>query len=874
MQTPSIRISSCPEGLVSAPIGSFFYRRGEKYYLINGITHAEQQIFSVDKTTFFRKLYNPDFYKKQDDVAFNNNIETWIKVSNTGGDKYGWKFVANQPPTFSGEKVIPPTPTPTPSSTAQMTPTPTATVTPTFTPSMTPTTSMTPTPTPTITPTVTSTITPTPTMTSTVTPSVSSTVTPTPTPVPIFDGQKFMAVGYSNGSNINNTISSDGTNWSGSYFDATGQLNNVASGNGILVAVEGGYTNSIGTGIANVIISRDNGNNWIEIPHEDIISGSNGESIIFSDVIFDGQKFLLFSEQGHVVTSSVDASTWYYVGQLGGSMKKAASDGAGTIVQTSYGFYSGSDYNNQYYAKVSYDGGATWSPTAPTNYSSGSNFNGGWPDIAYGNGMFVAVSYGTATDEGLNAIMYSPNGTNWQTVKIPSASKADSICYGSAGFVAVSMYGNVQISTDGTTWTTHVGALPVSESYTNVPFPATSSTPEWTRVTYNDGVYVAVNRNNSSTLPNKVYNIMYSVDGVNWSESTSDINSTDSAVGYVDITSITSEPTTGSLWLDVSAYDTLGLVTTESGEFSYDPATNYTVGNIYIWNVTGTTDESGSLISTNRTLLKTVINVYPTESLIDISDILATARTGENSSIIFTTTGDYSSTIYDLMTSASVSSSTGSISSRMVRKIPYTPLNMVYVYQYGYYNGEVGFASGIRIDNTIGAGGIIKLGNGYPYPPTYVEYSPAYIPEVTPTPTPSPLPVTPPDNDNFINATTLTGNSGTVYGNNYNSTTEPNQPAQITQTNTVWFAWSPTIVTPATASVSTIGSNFDTYLYLFQLSGSVDINNLVYLGENDDGGGSGTSAKTFLAEPNQTYYFVVSGYGNTDVGSVTFNYSV
>jgi len=38
MKKPTLYIQSNPEGLVSAPINSIFYRNGQKYYVINGKT--------------------------------------------------------------------------------------------------------------------------------------------------------------------------------------------------------------------------------------------------------------------------------------------------------------------------------------------------------------------------------------------------------------------------------------------------------------------------------------------------------------------------------------------------------------------------------------------------------------------------------------------------------------------------------------------------------------------------------------------------------------------------------------------------------------------------------------------------------------------
>ena len=187
MRNSVLHISANPEGLVSAPINSLFYRIGNTFFLINGITNKQDQNFTFDLAVFSRK-YNPEYYKKCT-FKFSSDEETWVKVRMDLGEKYGWQFVAPKQPVFElsssnsgGGISTEVTPTET------VTPTLTYTVTPTFTP--TPTETVTPTLTYTVTPTYTETPTFTPTPTETLTPTPTETITPTPTITPV--GLKYL----------------------------------------------------------------------------------------------------------------------------------------------------------------------------------------------------------------------------------------------------------------------------------------------------------------------------------------------------------------------------------------------------------------------------------------------------------------------------------------------------------------------------------------------------------------------------------------------------------------------------------------------------------------------------------------------------------
>lgn len=181
MKKSILYIQSNPEGLVSAPIGSIFYRDSRNYYVINGKTQVQERNQTLNLSTFSRKAYNPDFYKHYE-IEFETQYETWIKLTDSLGANNGWSFVAPALPVFNQEDmsiISTPTPTLTPTSTVTLTPTVTPTLTVTSTPTLTPTNTLTPT----ITLTPTETVTPTPTVTPTLT--LTPTITPTNSPVPL-----------------------------------------------------------------------------------------------------------------------------------------------------------------------------------------------------------------------------------------------------------------------------------------------------------------------------------------------------------------------------------------------------------------------------------------------------------------------------------------------------------------------------------------------------------------------------------------------------------------------------------------------------------------------------------------------------------------
>lgn len=97
-----------------------------------------------------------------------------------------------------------------------------------------------------------------------------------------------------------------------------------------------------------------------------------------------------------------------------------------------------------------------------------------WRSVAFGNGLFVAVS-----DDGTNRAMTSTDGVSWTTRTAAAANRWQSVAFGAGKFVAVSNDGanRVMMSTNGANW-----------SQPGTPI----SSGSWNSITYGNGLFVAV----------------------------------------------------------------------------------------------------------------------------------------------------------------------------------------------------------------------------------------------------------------------------------------------------------------------------------------------------------------------------------------------
>lgn len=126
-----------------------------------------------------------------------------------------------------------------------------------------------------------------------------------------------------------------------------------------------------------------------------------------------------------------------------------------------------------------------------------------------------------------------------------------------------------------------------------------------------------------------------------------------------------------------------------------------------------------------------------------------------------------------------------------------------------------------------------------------------------------------PANDNFANATVLSGRSITWTGTNAGATRQTGEPRLVNNIggSSVWFAWKAPV--SGKVSLNTLGSNFDTMLGVYK---GTSVSKLTLVASNDDApsGYTYTSALTFNAVAGTTYYFAVDGY-NGATGGIVLN---
>ena len=119
-----------------------------------------------------------------------------------------------------------------------------------------------------------------------------------------------------------------------------------------------------------------------------------------------------------------------------------------------------------------------------------------------------------------------------------------------------------------------------------------------------------------------------------------------------------------------------------------------------------------------------------------------------------------------------------------------------------------------------------------------------------------------PVNDNFANATALTGSYGEATGTNAGADYQSGEPLPSFRSgakNTVWWRWT----APATATFrfSTEGTSFDTVMGVYS---GYTVSTLSARAENDDSGTTRASVCSFSATAGTTYYVAVAGYNEAE----------
>ncbi|MBI5766369.1 MAG: S8 family serine peptidase [Verrucomicrobia bacterium] len=122
-----------------------------------------------------------------------------------------------------------------------------------------------------------------------------------------------------------------------------------------------------------------------------------------------------------------------------------------------------------------------------------------------------------------------------------------------------------------------------------------------------------------------------------------------------------------------------------------------------------------------------------------------------------------------------------------------------------------------------------------------------------------------PFNDEFASRSVLSGPGVAVRSNNVGATPETGEPAHAgaPASTTLWWQW--TATTTGTATISTIGSDYDTVLAIYT---GTALASLTPVAQNDDVGSLKTASVTFPTVGNTTYLIAVGGKGGA--GGLTY----
>jgi hypothetical protein len=273
--------------------------------------------------------------------------------------------------------------------------------------------------------------------------------------------------------------STDAINWTQSTMPGSSYFS-IVYGDDKFVAVGGKFDYSStwpNYNSAGVAYST-NGTTWIE---GSAIPTVDAENYWFS-VTYGGGKFVVVG-RGSIAAHSTNGVTWTLSGLPVNNEWRSVTYGDEKFVAV----------GDNTFSVYSTDGISWWQGSLP-----GQNYGyDGWKSVAYGNGIFVAV-----TAHNSYTAARSSDGIAWTEFQMPAfynpfyTTRYYSIVHGDGKFVAIAN-NRAAVSTDGIFWS------------------STSLSPRsWTSVTYGNGKFVAVAGYSDISI--------YSTDGITWTETATD----------------------------------------------------------------------------------------------------------------------------------------------------------------------------------------------------------------------------------------------------------------------------------------------------------------------------------------------------------------
>jgi len=342
--------------------------------------------------------------------------------------------------------------------------------------------------------------------------------------------------------------------WTTRTLPASAAWNCVCAGDDRFVAVAGGPSTTAGYSLDGVT--------WV--------AATLPASKEWKKVIWAGDRFVAIAYGATDSAYSYDGVTWFAGGALPSTANwqtiayDSTSNTLAVTSSTTAGAYST-------------DKGATWSSsTLPA---------GDWRGLTFGEGLFVAVSYGS--DDATT----SADGITWDATPdtLPATANWSSIAYGNGSFVAVAYGGtNAAYSTDGTTWS---GAtLSASLNWNNVMYCPSNTGVGATSVSMFFATAYGSNASSYSTN-----------DGANWSADT--ISTTANWTSYTYIPAVSGDS------LVIADGATITVNTTQKRFFKSISINNG------VLNVTNTSTSTGIRMPMGRILSGSTLNAINVNGL-------------------------------------------------------------------------------------------------------------------------------------------------------------------------------------------------------------------------------------------------------------------
>jgi hypothetical protein len=271
-------------------------------------------------------------------------------------------------------------------------------------------------------------------------------------------------VSVSTGPNSTAVMTSpDGITWTLRTASSTGQRRAVTFGNGLFVAVNYQYASG-----STAVMTSPDGITWTDRNNG---SGTSSQSGVWTDITFGNGLFVAVAEVNDKIMYSSDGINWTRISPFGFTHKKV-NFGDGVFLILGGGSFGAPE------RLIRSTDGINWSEiTLPSQNR--------WTDIAFGNGLFVAVAEGA-----LNQIMISEDlGLTWTTYPSPQLNNWLNIIFASGYFVATSRTGTnrVMYSKNGISWT----------------LQTSPQQNDWQNIAFGNGKFVSVS-------PNGTNRVMYS----------------------------------------------------------------------------------------------------------------------------------------------------------------------------------------------------------------------------------------------------------------------------------------------------------------------------------------------------------------------------